>query len=391
MSAVSALRAPAFEAAEAICRVADPFDWTPEKTRTMVAACRENALFHYAHNADIRALYDRRGFDPRSIASEEDLARIPALGVTAMKHFLLHTLPEEQAVLRLTSSGTRGQKTQIWFDQGSLDRGQAQLTGLFVQEKLVSNQSTHYLCFNYDPREAHDLGIAFTDQNQQRFAPAARVHYTIRKNAQGEWASRTEDTIAVLRDFASDVKPVRIFAMPAFLYETLSRMGEQSLSFALPEGSLVLTGGGWKAAEDKQISREAFRALIGERLGVHDASIRDGFGLAEHAAPYIECRAHRFHVAAYNRVLVRDPVTLAVLPAGRPGLLEFITPFNAMMPNLAVLATDSGVLDPSPCTCGWNAPTFTLLGRAGITKHKGCALTAGDIVRRDAGQGRSSS
>src|SRR5262249_51338324 len=125
-----------------------------------------------------------------------------------------------------------------------------------------------------------------------------------------------------------------------------------------------------------------------ELLGVSDERIRDGYGLAEHAAPYIECRRHRFHVAAYNRVFVRDPATLAVLPPEEPGLLEFVTPFNAMMPNLAVLATDIGQLDAAPCECGWNAPTFTLLGRGGITKHKGCALTAGDIVRRGEGETR---
>jgi hypothetical protein len=74
-------------------------------------------------------------------------------------------------------------------------------------------------------------------------------------------------------------------------------------------------------------------------------------------------------------------VTLEVLPPGEIGLLEFITPFNAMMPNLAVLSTDLGYLDPTPCPCGRLSPTFTLVGRGGVEKHKGCAIAAGDIVR----------
>ena len=108
-----------------------------------------------------------------------------------------------------------------------------------------------------------------------------------------------------------------------------------------------------------------------------------GFGMAEHSAPYMECDLHFFHVPVYNRILVRDPVTLEVLPAGQTGLLEFITPFNAMMPNLAILSTDLGYLNAEPCACGRKSPTFTLVGRGGIKKHKGCAITATDLVKRN--------
>ncbi len=105
--------------------------------------------------------------------------------------------------------------------------------------------------------------------------------------------------------------------------------------------------------------------------------------MAEHSAPYMECRRHRFHVPAFNRVYVRDPETLKLLPSGKTGLLELVTPYNAMMPNLALLTTDLGFLDPRPCPCGYNSPTFTLVGRGGLTKNKGCAITAGEIVKRN--------
>jgi hypothetical protein len=83
-------------------------------------------------------------------------------------------------------------------------------------------------------------------------------------------------------------------------------------------------------------------------------------------------------------VQARDPETLAVLPPGRVGLLALFSPYNAMMPNLAILTTDLGHLDESACPCGDDAPTFTLVGRGGLVKHKGCALHASEIVRREA-------
>ena len=110
--------------------------------------------------------------------------------------------------------------------------------------------------------------------------------------------------------------------------------------------------------------------------------MRDGYGMAEHGAPYMECERHRMHVPVYNRVLVRDPVTLGVLPRGATGLLELITPYSSMMANLAILTTDLGYLDEEDCGCGRSSPTFTLVGRAGIAKFKGCAISAADIVKR---------
>ncbi|MBI4405790.1 MAG: acyl-protein synthetase, partial [Deltaproteobacteria bacterium] len=175
--------------------------------------------------------------------------------------------------------------------------------------------------------------------------------------------------------------PIRINGIPSFIYEFLIEL-QQRGPIHLPRGSLVVTGGGWKAAEDKKVSRETFRNKITELLGVPSENIMDLYGLAEHCAPYNDCPHHRFHIPVYNRILVRDPETMQVLPPDKPGLLEFITPFNAMMPNLAILSTDVGMLDSRPCDCGFNAPTFTLIGRGGLVKHKGCAITAGEIVRR---------
>lgn len=368
-----------FPHAERISRIKDPHLWSAGKKRLMVRACREMALFHSRRSPELSAIYRRRGFDPRSIRAEKDLARIPMLGVSAMKRFLLTSLPQDRASLRLTSSGTRGQKTQIWFDAPSLDRCQAMLESQWRQEGLVSTRPVNYLMFVYDPNQAKDLGIAFSDKNQQRFAPAARTYYAIRKDRAGAWEFRKKEALETLRSFARDGRPARLFGIPSFVFAALEDMTEP---IPLPPGSWLVTGGGWKAAEDKKVSRDYFRRKASELFGLALENIRDGYGMAEHSAPYLECRRHRFHVPAYNRILARHPETLEALPPGKAGLLELISPYNAMMPNLAILSTDWGSVDARPCPCGYNSPTFTLLGRAGLTKHKGCAITAAEIVRR---------
>ncbi len=374
---------PTFPAADAISRIDRPLDWNEQKSSLMVEACREMAIFHAQHSPDIAHVYKRHNFEPTSLKDEADLNRIPTLGVTAMKSFLVTSLPHDRAILKLTSSGTRGQKTQIWFDKDSLDRVQSMMDVLWEQEGLVSDIPTNYANFIYDPEEAKDLGISFSVKNEERFAKAAQSFFTVRKNQQGTWEFQMDATIEKLRAYAADGKPVRLLGIPSFVFELVMELKTKFGPIPLPPKSYLLTGGGWKAAEDKSVSREHFRKLVTQTLNIPDENIRDSFGMAEHSAPYIECNCHRFHIPVYNRVIVRDPLTHEVLPDNKTGLLEFVTPYNAMMPNLAILSTDLGYLDKERCSCGRNAPTFTLVGRGGLTRHKGCAITASEIVRRD--------
>ena len=146
--------------------------------------------------------------------------------------------------------------------------------------------------------------------------------------------------------------------------------------------SFALIGGGWKAAEDKKVSKAEFRDRLHRVMGISKDRMIDLYGMAEHSAPYDSCRFHRLHVPVFNRILVRDPVSMKVLPDGEVGLIELITPYNAIIANLAILSTDLGYIEKEPCPCGSNSPTFGLIGRGGIKKHKGCAITAGEIVRR---------
>lgn len=372
-----------FTISDRLCREQMPLNWSDGSSELMVGACREMAVFHASNCSDIQKLYSIKGFAPESLKTEADIARIPPIGVTAMKYFLLLSKPESEACLKLTSSGTRGQKTQIWFDQQSLDRVQSQLSTLWAQEALVSELQTNYMMMVYDPEEAKDLGIAFTLKNQQRFAPAKNTWFAIRKDNRGNWQFKVNEVVDHLKVYITEGFPVRIMGIISFIYELLEVL-EQSEPLKLPPESRLLTGGGWKTADEKRVPRDYFRQKASKLLGIPEENIRDGYGMAEHSAPYIECRKHRFHVPIYNRIIVRNPETMEVEHPGSPGLLELITPFNAMMPNLAILSTDVGFIDPDPCPCGLNSPTFTLVGRGGITKHKGCAIKAGEIIRRKA-------
>lgn len=371
-----------FPAMDRWVQESDVLQASPQNDEYFLAAVRENALFHQRNNSVVAHLYERHQFNPEQLLTIKDLEKLPSIGVAAMKFHLLLTLPETQATLVLTSSGTRGQKTQIWFDADSLERCQNLLRSLWRAEKLIDSRKTHYLCFVYDPAQANNLGIAFSEENQQQFAPKDQVYYAIQKDDEGQWQANNQTAYAQLIHWIKTGQPIRVTGIPAFVYDFILYLRANKQKCQLPEGSWVFIGGGWKAAEDKKVTRQQFRADVSEVLGISQNQIRDNYGMAEHCAPYIECAHHRFHIPNTSRVLVRDPITFQVLPAGVPGLLELISPWNAMMPSLSVLSTDFGQLSTTKCECGSTQPTLEILGRAGNAKHKGCALTAEEIVAR---------
>ncbi len=366
---------------EKICKIKDPLHWSEEKNKIMLDGIREMLLFHQENCPEIANMYKRYKFDPNQIKSIDDFSKIPPLGVSAMKSYLILSRPPEKATLKLTSSGTGGQKTQIWFDEESLQRVQSMLDVIFEQEGMLSNELTNYVVFTYDPAEAKNLGIAYTEKNQLRFAPVKQVHYAIKKDHKGEWFFDKDKVKEVLRAYEKENLPVRILGMPGFIFDFINTLPKDE-RFLFDQRGLMITGGGWKAAEDKQITRQQLRELCSRTFGFPLERIRDAYGMAEHSAPYFECSHHRFHIPVYNRLIIRDAETFKPLPNGEKGLLELITPFNSMMPTTALLTTDWAMIDKDVCPCGQKSPTFTLLGRSGLSKHKGCAISADEIMKR---------
>jgi phenylacetate-coenzyme A ligase PaaK-like adenylate-forming protein len=322
----------------------------------------------------------KNNFNPEQITDEASLEKIPFIHVSAMKKFLLLSKAENKAVLKLTSSGTRGSKTQIWFDKESLHKAQQMLEGVWRQEGLVSDVPTNYLNFIYNPKQSEDLGIAFSVNNEQRFAPIKNSYFAINKK-DNVWFFDKEKVKETLLSYYQQESPIRLMGVPSFIYEFLEDF-KPAKPLKAPANSYMVIGGGWKTKENKKVEKDYFREVVNKKLGIPKENIRDNYGMAEHGAPYKECSHHQFHIPVYCKIIVRDPYTLKALPEESSGLLELLTPYNTQMPNLAILSTDLGKIDKKACPCGKNSPTFRLEGRAGVTQYKGCAITANEIVQR---------
>lgn len=165
---------------------------------------------------------------------------------------------------------------------------------------------------------------------------------------------------------------------PLFLFSTTlacRALVESDVQFSFPNGSLVLTTGGSKGAENEVQTSQIERALQ-ERFG--SVILGSEFGMTELLSQGYRVGNEPFRLAPWCRVLTFDPVSQSRLPHGEPGLLRFVDLANiesAMTIQTADLGTAVSEYE------------FFLHGRASGAELRGCSLTFEDLMRSETENG----
>ncbi|MEW2620501.1 acyl-protein synthase [Streptomyces sp. NPDC048106] len=361
-----------------LCDLSDPFRADESTDALFVAAMREINAWHALRNPLYGALWKEAGSP--DLAGAEQIADLPFVHVNLFKRHALASIADDAVRLRLTSSGTGGEKTEIGFDAWSIGAAQRMDAWTVKALGLIDvERPANYLVFGYEPDPRLTVGAAHGLSELCDFAPVASVVHALRNTGDGHEFDPMGCVDALL-DFAERAEPVRIVGFPALLHAVLERMATMGVPpLRLPEGSLVLTGGGWKSHADRAIGRGEFRAAIERQLGIPGERIRDCYGSVEHCLPYIECAAHHFHVPVWARCVVRDVRTLDPVGYGDLGYLQFVSPFITALPAHSILMADLGTLHP-PGDCGIATPWFEVHGRAGVRRNRTCAVAAAELL-----------
>ncbi|RZQ61194.1 acyl-protein synthase [Amycolatopsis suaedae] len=361
------------------CDIAEPYRHDAGTDALFLAAMNEANAWHAARSPFFASLHDGRP----PLASMADLAGQPYIHANFFKAHEVLSVPRDEVAVHATSSGTTGQKSQMFWDAWTLRAGQRMVARIFDHYGWIDDTTpVHYLLYTNQPRPDVKLGSSFTGQFMTDFAPVASVDYGLAHTG----TTHEFDAfgcIRALRRFAETGAPVRIFGFPAFLSFTLDRMRALGLPpLELNPRSLILFGGGWKGNADRQLAKPELYRRINAQLGIPDERIRDGFGSVEHSIPYLECRNHRLHVPTWSRVLIRSVRTLEPLPYGERGYLQFLSPYITSAPAQSVLMGDLASLHPhAECGCDTPTPWFEIHGRAGLTRNRSCAIAAAELLK----------
>lgn len=371
---------------QALFECSAPYDDFSGTDSLFIRAMGEIVQWHKKRNPFYATCLEGSDFASRPPISVEECGDIPWVLASFFKSHETLSVLRSAVKVSLTSSGTTGQKSQVFFDEWSLGAPQVMIDRIFGHYGWVTKDTpVDYLLYTYESEPDTKLGTSATDHYLCKFAPAKNTVFALKRNGSGGHDFDVFGTIASLKESERSGRPLRIFGFPAFLHFTLKKMkdlGERPLRLS-PE-SLIFLGGGWKGYAGQGIHKRELYANVTAMLGIPDERLRDGFGSVEHCIPYIECRNHNFHVPIWSRVFIRDLKTLKVLPEGENGFLHFLTPFATSMPNHSVLMGDLASLHSArECGCDVRTPYFKVHGRAGTSKNKSCAIAAAELLSRE--------
>ncbi len=358
-----------------LCDLADPY--ATDADELFRAAMDEANAWHAERSPFFRSLL---ADTPHGTLGP---VRAPLVHANFFKLHEVLSIPRDEVFLHLTSSGTSGQKSQMFFDEWTIRAAQRMVARIFdFYGWITPDQPVNYLLYSYEPAPEMRLGTSFTDNYLCDFAPARQVTHALRHTG----SSHEFDVFGVLKAlqrYADEGLPVRILGFPAFLHFTLERMRELRLpALRLPADSLVVLGGGWKGHSDRQIPKDLFYAAVTEQLGIPGERIRDTYGSVEHCVPYVECERHRLHVPVWSRAAVRCTQTLEQLPYGERGYLQLASPYITSVPAHSVVMGDLASLQPGEsCECPLGTDWFTIHGRAGLSRNRSCAVAAAELLK----------
>jgi len=353
-----------------------PYDYSEEQHRAFIVALQEELSYHYENNVMFRQFCNRKGFSPYNDIS--NLESIPPVAVSVYKELggMLNSVPKEDVSFALQSSATSGRPSTIVVDKTTSKR-QAKAMVKVVGE-FIGKERKPFLIMDIDPKSSnrHLLGARF----------AAVTGYLKFANKVGYFLNTDDNGVSyfdvdAMKRFLGELDPdqsVVLFGFTYILYQNvLKAVSESNLDIKLPKGSKIIHIGGWKKLESEKISKELFNERLSSCFGLRPEDVIDIYGFTEQMGlNYPDCQCGCKHTSAYTRVIVRDPATREVLPVGKEGMLEFISPIPHSYPGNAVLTDDMGVIEPGECPYGRGGQRFRIVGRLKKAEVRGC----GDIL-----------
>lgn len=357
----------------------DPYD-LPGTDALFLQAMRENCAFHYARCPEYRAILDHLDFAPEELNTFEDLVRLPFLPTALFKGHTLFSLPRWRIPVVATSSGTKGQFSQVGYEVSSLLCALSMSLHVGRLHHLFSPVPAHYVMLGYKPHRGNRTAVTRTAMCTTFTAPALSRTFALKYGPKG-YAPDLNGIIRALETHSRSRFPIRMVGFPAYTYFVLKEMADRGITLRAAPGSRIMLGGGWKQFYTQQVDKQVLYRLAEQVLSIPEAQISEFFGAVEHPIWYCDCPRHHFHVPVYSRVIIRDVNTLEPVPNGTVGLVNLLTPMVKGTPILSVMTDDLGVLhDAEECGCGISSPYLEIIGRVGLKQIKTCAAGAAELL-----------
>ena len=339
-----------------------------DKRRFLTQYLQELTAHHHEHCQEYARILEALGSLGKADGEMEEM---PFLPVQLFKEFELLSVPRENVVKTMKSSGTSGQKRSQVF----LDRPTA-----MAQSRCLSNIMSSYVGKKRQPMLILDTELAKKDPRMFSARGAGIIGFSMfGRDVFFALDEKMEIRWDELQEWLAKHKGERIilFGYTYMIWQYVVKALRQSgRCMDIGEGQLFHIGG-WKKLQAESVSAEAYNASLREVCG--NVSVHNYYGMAEQlGSVFVECEEGHMHCSIFSDILIRDPYDFHSCGIGEAGLVELLSVLPSSYPGHILLTEDWGkILGEDDCPCGRKGKYFQLLGRIKKAEIRGCSDTYG--------------
>ena len=335
-----------------------------QKQKILVDELRKLTNFHYQNCKEYTSILDAFGYKNKQYKKIEDFFALPVL---LFKEYQFKST--SNIVKTLTSSGTTSSKvSQIFLDkQTALLQtkalikimqnfiGKTRLPMLIIDTKsIVSNR------YKFSARAAGILGLS----------NFGRKHTYILDDDMKLDVNKLKEFLEMYKD-----EKILIFGFTFMVWEYFyKQLVDLNIDIDL-SNAMLFHSGGWKKLENMKVSNEIFKESFYNLTKLKN--IHNFYGMVEQVGSiFVECEYGHLHTPNFADIVIRDAVSMEVLPYGQKGVIELISLIPHSYPGHVILSEDEGIiLGEDDCKCGRCGKYFKVIGRLKQAEQRGCSDT----------------
>lgn len=340
-----------------------------EKGKLLTERLVELTKHHQQNCPEYRNMLEAIRFNVDEVKTYKDL---PFLPVRLFKEMDLKSVPQDEIVKTMTSSGTTGQAvSKIYLDRDTSAN----------QQKTMVKIVSEFTGSSRMPMIIIDCPSVVKNRAMFSARGAGILGFSI---------FGSKKIYALDDDMKLDVEGVKAFLEAhqgekillfgftfmiwQHFYKELLRLKDEGFTFDLSNGILI-HGGGWKKLISEAVSHDEFHQRMQDACGLHD--IHDYYGMVEQTGCiYMECECGHLHASNFSDVIIRRPLDFSEADIGETGIIQVVSTIPESYPGHSLLTEDEGsVLGVDDCPCGRKGKYFKINGRLKNAEIRGCSDT----------------
>ena len=292
--------------------------------------------------------------------------------VRLFKEFDLKSVPDNEIIKTMTSSGTTGQKVSRIFLNRDTALNQQKVMTKIVSDFTGNEKSSRMPMIILDcpsvlkkrelltARGAGILGFSiFGTKKIYAFDDDMNLNFDEIKKFVDEFAGQK----------------ILLFGFTFMIWQYFYKALKNSNSHLDLSNAILIHGGGWKKLANEAVSSEDFKNALNDVCGLKN--VHDYYGMVEQTGSiFMQCEHGNLHASIFSDIKILRAQDFSECSFNKRGIIQVLSLLPTSYPGHSLLTEDEGeILGVDDCKCGRLGKYFKVHGRLKGAELRGCSDT----------------